>query len=91
MPSAAVRRFHAEAPSMRVLRWFILPLLAVHVVLATFSGYRAIWQIWRLELHVSDTVLRPGATLGFDLVSSGRVESDAQLELIQGAVAERWR
>ena len=73
---------------MRVLRWIILPLLAVHVVLAAFSGYRAIWQIYRLDLRVSDAVLRPGATLGFDLVSSGRVEADAQLEIIQGSVAE---
>jgi hypothetical protein len=73
---------------MRVLRWIILPLLTVHVALATFSGYRAIWQIWRFDLHVSDAVLRPGVTVGFDLVSTGRVEADAQVELIQGSVAE---
>ena len=73
---------------MRVLRWIIVPLVAVHVVLAMFSGYRAIWQIWRFDLRVTDTVLRPGATLGFELVSTGRAEADAQLELIQGAVSE---
>lgn len=88
MPSAAVRRFHTEAPSMRVLRWIILPLLAVHVTLATISGYRAIVQIYRLDIRASDARLRPGSTVGFDLVSSGRVESDAQLELIQGSIAE---
>jgi hypothetical protein len=79
---------------MRVLRWIILPLVAVHVVLATFSGYRAIWQIYRLELRVESAVLRPGATVGFEVVSSGRVEVEAVLELVQGAVAEtlavRW-
>ena len=73
---------------MRVLRWIILPLLAIHVALATFSGYRAIWQICRLELRVSDGVLRPGATVGFEVVSSGRVEADAVVELVQGPVAE---
>lgn len=79
---------------MRVLRWIILPLLAVHVTLATFSGYRAIWQIYRLDLRVADQVLRPGTTVGFEVVSSGRVEADAALVLVQGDTAEtlavRW-
>jgi len=88
MPGSAVRQFHAEAPSMRVLRWIIVPLVAVHIVLAMFSGYRAIWQIRRFDLHMADTVLRPGTSLGFELVSTGRVEADAQLDLIQGTVAE---
>ena len=88
MPTASVRHFHSEAPSMRVLRWIILPPLVVHIVLATFSGYRAIWQIRRLDLHTSAAVLQPGATVGFELESWGRTEAHAQLELIQGAVAE---
>jgi hypothetical protein len=88
MPSAAVRHFHSETPSMRVLRWIILPLLAVHLVLATFSGYRAIWQIHRLDLQANNGVLQPGATIGFELVSWGRTEAFGQLELIQGGVAE---
>src|SRR5215471_20880334 len=94
MSISAVRRFHTEAPSMRVLRWIIVPLVAVHVVLATFSGYRAIWQIYRLDLRVESAVLRPGTTIGFEVVSTGRVEADAVLEIIQGTVAEtlavRW-
>jgi hypothetical protein len=88
MSSTRVRQFHAEAPSMRMLRWIILPLLAVHLVLVTFSGYRAIWQIHRLDLRASNAVLQPGETVGFDFASWGRVEAYAQLELIQGAVAE---
>jgi hypothetical protein len=88
MPRPDVRRFHAEAPSMRVLRWIILPFLAVFIGLATYSGYRAIWQIRRLELRASSVMLQPGDTVGFELVSSGRTEADAQLELIQGVVAE---
>jgi len=88
MPSTAVRQFHREAPSMRVLRWIILPFVVMHVVLATFSGYRAIWQIRSLELRIDGAALRPGSTVGFELVSWGRAEADGQLELIQGAVAE---
>jgi hypothetical protein len=73
MTAEATRRFHTEAPSMRVLRWIILPLLGVHVVLATVSGYRAIWQIYRLDLRVDSAMLRPGVSVGFEVVSSGRV------------------
>lgn len=88
MPTATVRQFHAEAPSMRVLRWIILPPLVVHIALATFSGYRAIWQIRRLDLRASAVALAPGATVGFDFESWGRTEAHAQLELIQGGVSE---
>ena len=88
MPTATIRQFHAEAPSMRVLRWIILPPLVVHIALATFSGYRAIWQIRRLDVRASAEVLQAGATVGFELESWGRTEAHAQLELIQGAVAE---
>ena len=73
---------------MRVLRWIFLPLIAVHVVLATFSGYRAIWQIRRLDLRTNSAALGPGSVVGFELESWGRTEASAQLELIQGAVAE---
>jgi hypothetical protein len=73
---------------MRVLRWVILPLLAVHVTLASISGYRAIVQIYRLDIRASDTRLRPGTALGFDLITSGRAESGAQLALIQGTIVE---
>src|SRR5215467_5071501 len=88
MSSTRVRQFHSESPSMRVLRWIVLPLLAVHLVLVTFSGYRAIWQIRRLELRASSAVLHAGDTVGFELESWGRTEADAQLDLIQGPVAE---
>ena len=87
MPTSAIRHFHSEAPSMRVLRWIILPPLVLHIVLATFSGYRAIWQIRRLDLR-ANAVLEPGATVGFEFESWGRTEAHAQLELIQGNVAE---
>ena len=88
MSRIALSQFHSEPPSMRVLRWIVLPVLAVHLVLVTFSGYRAIWQIRRLDLRASGNVLYPGDTVGFVLESWGRTEADAQLELIQGTVSE---
>jgi hypothetical protein len=89
MPNAAkVRVFHTEEPSMRVLRWITLPLLGLFAILATISGYRAIVQIYRLDLSVADSVLRPGSALASHAVSSGRVPADVQLDLVQGSRSE---
>ncbi len=86
MASSAERlaTFHQSARSLRALRWIIGPLVAVHVVLATISGYRAIVQIYRVDLRVSGSVLRPGTSVNFSYVSSARVPTDAEVELIQG-------
>lgn len=73
---------------MRALKWIILPLLAVHVALATWSGYRAIVQVFELELHSTSAVLTRGSTVGADVVSSGRVPVTLRLELVQGARVE---
>jgi hypothetical protein len=78
----------AEPRTMVVLRWIILPLLCVHVVLATISGYRAIHQIYRLDLRVPNAQLTSGSRLGLYVVTSGRVEAGTILELRQGARVE---
>src|SRR5262249_21640981 len=75
--------FHQSTRSLRVLRWIVGPLVAVHVILATISGYRAIVQIYRVDLAVGDPVLHPGTSITFSYVSSARVPSDAELVLIQ--------
>jgi len=86
MASSAERlaTFHQSTRSLRVLRWVVGPLVAVHIVLATISGYRAIVQIYRVDLAVSESVLRPGTSISFSYVSSARVPTDAEVELIQG-------
>jgi hypothetical protein len=94
MRRLAFDTFHREPPSMRVLKWIIGPLVAVHVVLATISGYRAIVQVYHVELAASDSVLRPGTTISYGAASSGRVPVDVEVELIQGArrdtLAVQW-
>jgi hypothetical protein len=91
--SASARRLfahgiHEQPRSMKLLWRILLPLLIVHVVLATWSGYRAIVQVFDLDLHVTNTALRQGATLGYDVVTSGRATVTVRLELIQSAHAE---
>jgi len=73
---------------MRVLRRLIAPLLVVHVTLALWSGYRAIWQVLRLELEVPSVTIRAGATARYAVVSSGRVPVTVRLFLVQGAQVE---
>lgn len=85
MSRAAVAAFHAEPISMRVVRWILTPLVAIHIVLVTISGYRAVWQIHRVTLSAPEHLLHAGSRVGFSYVSTARVPSDAELELIQGA------
>src|SRR5262245_16658431 len=86
MASSAARlaTFHQSTRSLRVLKWIVGPLIAVHVVLATISGYRAIVQIYHVDVGASDRVLRPGTSVSFGYVSSARVPTDAELVLVQG-------
>jgi hypothetical protein len=86
--SLAISQFHRQPPSMRVLKWIVVPFVCVHVVLASFSGYRAIVQVYSLDLRASGPTLRPGSTVTFDVASSGRVWVHVDVELRQGQRAE---
>ena len=44
---------YEQPKSMVILKWIILPLLVVHVVLASWSGYRAIVQVYSVDLTVA--------------------------------------
>jgi hypothetical protein len=91
VPAKPFARFAARAAepaSMRVLRWIIIPFLCVHTTLAMISGYRAVWQIFRLDLRVPDGRVVTGSRVGLYVVTSGRVEAVAYLELRQNARAE---
>jgi len=71
---------------MRLVTWVVAPLVAIHIVLASISGYRAIVQIYRADIVAPSTQLHAGSQVGFTYTSSARVWSDAELELIQGSV-----
>jgi hypothetical protein len=73
---------------MRVLWRIIAPLLVVHVTLALWSGYRAIWQVLSLDLRVPGAELRAGTAASYSVLSSGRVPVTVRLEMIQGTHAE---
>ena len=87
--SAARLAVFQESPrSLRVLFWIIAPFAAAHVILASFSGYRAIVQVYRVELRTDAPTLRPGSTIAVAVATSGRTPVDVAVELIQASHAE---
>ena len=89
-PASASRLapFHESPRSLRVLFWIILPFAVAHVILATISGYRAIVQVYHVELATDAPTLRAGTTVAIAVATSGRTTVDAELELIQATHAE---
>jgi hypothetical protein len=87
-PFATFASRTGEARSMKVLRWIIIPFLCVHLTLAVISGYRAVVQIFRLELRLPTPTITVGSRVGLYVVTSARVEAIAVLELRQGIRAE---
>ena len=80
--------FHESSRSLRVLKWIVLPFIIAHVVLATISGYRAIVQVYRVEIAVDASTLRAGTNIEMSVATSGRTPVDMELELIQATHAE---
>lgn len=87
-PASRLATFNESARSLRVLFWIIVPFAAAHLILATISGYRAIVQVYHVELATDTPMLRAGTTVNVAVATSGRATVDAELELIQAAHAE---
>src|SRR3712207_3931542 len=87
-PKRSFDRRFGDPSSVAFVRKALIVLVAVHVPLACWSGYRAIVQVQRLELSAAERVLRDGSSVRADVVSSGRATVDVTLEMIQGAQVE---
>ena len=61
--AARVATFQESSRSLRVLFWIILPFAVAHLILATISGYRAIVQVYHVELATDAPTLRAGTTV----------------------------
>lgn len=73
---------------MRVVQRVLIIGALLQLSIALWSGYRAIVQIFKLELSVVSTNLRPGMPAVVHVVTSGRTNATVRLELIQGTHAE---
>jgi hypothetical protein len=70
------------------MRRAVLALLALCLITALSSGYRAYYQVYRLGLHVTESTLRDGAAVQVAVTGSGRTTIDVWVELIQGGHSE---
>ncbi|HKN67615.1 MAG TPA: hypothetical protein VJW73_15125 [Gemmatimonadaceae bacterium] len=86
--AARVATFQESSRSLRLLFWIVLPFVVVHVALASISGYRAIVQVYSVQLETDTPMLHPGSTVDVAVATSGRATIDGVLELIQSAHAE---
>jgi len=91
-----------EAMKMRYLRTLTAPALArrkllrvgVGLFLCTWwgtalcSGYRAIWQVYGVEVSAPGGALRAGSTIRAGIVTSGRSHAHLNVALVQGAHAQ---
>ena len=66
-----------------VLKRIAILLVAVQVVLASWSGYRAIVQVLALDVTATP-VLGEGATIRANVTSSARAYVALRLEIVQG-------
>lgn len=87
-PSAPRTGRFGEPASYRVVRRGVIALVSLHAVLALWSGYRAIWQVWRLEVRISTPVVHAGSVVSVVALTSRRVPNPIVVELRQGARAE---
>jgi hypothetical protein len=65
-----------------------LVLLALCLVTALSSGYRAYYQVYSVGLHLTGPTLRDGSAVQVAVVGSGRTTIDLRVELIQGGHSE---
>jgi hypothetical protein len=89
--SAASPRFAMPQRESRGMLWvkrMLMVLVGLNVLLFSWSIYRRIWQVLRIELHASSLVLTPGTTVSTDVITSGEVPNPIRLELVQGAHSE---
>ena len=75
----------------RVVLWVwraVIAIACIHAVFFCWSIYRRIWQVLRIEVRATSTVLVPGSAVGYDVITSGEVRNLIRLELVQGAQRE---
>jgi hypothetical protein len=89
--STTTPRFAMPRHEPRAMIWFrraIITAACLNILLFSWSMCRRIWQVMRLDLSVSSTVLTPGVTVSTDVITTGEVPNPIRLELVQGTHAE---
>jgi hypothetical protein len=77
-----------ESRAMTWVRRAVITVVWLNILLFSWSIYRRTWQVLRLDLSVSSSVLAPGTTVSSDVITTGEVPNPIRLELVQGMHAE---
>ena len=88
MPTFADAMARRESRAVLWVRRGVIAIACIYVVPFSWSIYRRINQILRIEAHTTSLVLAPGSAVGYDVVTSGEVQNRIRLELVQGAHTE---
>src|SRR5688572_2901183 len=91
MPTFAEATARRESRIVRRVGRTVIVVACIYAVSFSWSIYRRINQILRIEVHATSPVLAPGSRVGYDVVTSGEVQNRIRLELVQGARTELLR
>lgn len=72
----------------RALRILTFVVLACWLPLAAYSGFRAIVQVYSLDVRTTSSTLAPGTVIQADVVTSGRAHADIVLEIRQRSTVD---
>jgi hypothetical protein len=88
MPTFADAMARRESRIVRLVRRGTIAVACIYAVSFSWSIYRRINQILRIEVRVTSVALMPGSRVGYDVITSGEVQNRIRLELVQGARSE---
>lgn len=80
----------SQPRSMIVVKRAFQLLVSAYLVIGLIAFYRMWFQVRSLEVHASESILRPGSTIETNLGSYARTPIEVRLELVQGAHAETF-
>jgi hypothetical protein len=80
-----------ESRVVLLVRRGMIAVACIYAVSFSWSIYRRINQILRIDAHATSRVLAPGSRVGYDVITSGEVQNRIRLELVQGARSELLR
>ena len=73
-------RLSQEWIGFTILRRVTIAFLVVHFSLSTVSGYRAIVQVYDVDIELASPVLRPGSQVAVRVVTSGRKDISWEID-----------
>lgn len=88
MTSFAAALARRESSVVLRVRQAMIVVACIYAVFFSWSSYRRIRQVLRIEVRAGSLVLAPGSTVGYDVVTSGKVPNRIRLELVQDGRSE---